>query len=252
MSVSVVQGSELLAKAIRGRRLELDLTVEVAAATAGVGSKSWSRYESGGSIRKDKVRGICKALRWRNLPAEELVDALLEAENYREHEAWSQPLYDTYGVRAAISFAVGSDILLDYICDDLQALATKPKGSHIGEIDCSLLSCILPEQFLVHYDYEFLFAMRIKIQHMRIIAHHGHTLIARSVLEELILYLIVEESRDILDNIDIAEDDDWDDWMFQLFDDMDIVTFLYNDRYLANGDTYHFDHWMDQQFYCDR
>jgi len=42
------------------RRSMLNLTIEEAASKAGVGTKTWSRYEAGGSIRKDKSKGICK------------------------------------------------------------------------------------------------------------------------------------------------------------------------------------------------
>ena len=53
-----------LGDAIKARRLELGLTIEDAAFRAGVGTKTWVRYESGSAIRTDKVHGICKALRW--------------------------------------------------------------------------------------------------------------------------------------------------------------------------------------------
>ena len=55
-----IQGNESLAKKIKFRRNELHLTIEEAALRAGVGSKTWSRYESGGSIRLDKCKGYVK------------------------------------------------------------------------------------------------------------------------------------------------------------------------------------------------
>ncbi len=39
------------------------MTIVEAASRAGVGTKTWYRYESGASIRSDKVKGICKALK---------------------------------------------------------------------------------------------------------------------------------------------------------------------------------------------
>ena len=68
MAQKTVQGSENLAKQIRSRRNELGLTIEEAASRAGVGTKTWSRYEAGESIRKDKCKGICRALNWQTLP----------------------------------------------------------------------------------------------------------------------------------------------------------------------------------------
>jgi hypothetical protein len=51
---------------------------------------------------------------------------------------------------------------------------------------------------------------------------------------------------------DESDYESWDEWAFDLFDDMDIVTFLYSDLFLlTSGDTYHFDHWFVQQFYLN-
>ena len=50
------------------------LTIEEAASRAGVGTKTWSRYEAGESIRVDKSKGICRALNWRAFPDEESED----------------------------------------------------------------------------------------------------------------------------------------------------------------------------------
>ena len=58
----------------------------------------------------------------------------------------------------------------------------------------------------------------------------------------------------ILPQLQIQEDDpdlEWDHWAFDLFDDMDIVTFLYSDFYLEQDHPYHFDHWWKEQFYCE-
>ena len=39
--------------------------------------------------------------------------------------------------------------------------------------------------------------------------------------------------------------------LLHLFDDMDIITFLYSDVYLNQEHPYHFCHWNDQQFYME-
>lgn len=54
------------------------------------------------------------------------------AGDYEKYEAWSKFLADNYGTAAAISFAVGSDILLDDIAQDTKELSSMPSGSHIG------------------------------------------------------------------------------------------------------------------------
>jgi len=43
----------------------------------------------------------------------------------------------------------------------------------------------------------------------------------------------------------------WESWPFDLFADMDIVTFLYSDYYLEQNHPYHFEHWREEQFYCN-
>ena len=49
-------------------------------------------------------------------------------------------------------------------------------------------------------------------------------------------------------NIDEDTDDEYDNrssWAFDVFDDMDIVTYLYSDlAALEPDDTYHFDNWF--------
>ena len=41
------------------------------------------------------------------------------------------------------------------------------------------------------------------------------------------------------------------DWVFDMFDDMDIITYLYSNEYLAEDHPFHFKHWSDQQFYME-
>ena len=64
MAMRSIKGNQELAKKIKARRNELGLTIEEAAIRAGVGIKTWSRYEAGESIREDKYKGVCKALNW--------------------------------------------------------------------------------------------------------------------------------------------------------------------------------------------
>ena len=83
-------GNRMLAKQIKSRRKELNLTIEEAASRAGVGTKTWYRYEAGESIRMDKCKGICKALNWHTLPDQENEDdKLISIQEYKKHAAWS-------------------------------------------------------------------------------------------------------------------------------------------------------------------
>ena len=245
MSKKIIKGTTKLSEAIRSRRQELGLTIEEAASRAGVGIKTWCRYEAGESIRQDKSKGVCKALNWHVLPGiEGSSDNMFDIEEYTSHSAWSEYINEIYGEAAAISFVIGSDILL-------------PKGVHIGQLNISMMKDLLPSQFLMRYDYEFLYCLRAEVIKLRRKANGNMPLIAHSVLQELTLYLIIEKAEFLMECMSqdmeecgIEGVDIWKDWIFDLFDDMDIVTFLYADCFLPCDHTYHFEHWTEKQFIC--
>ena len=199
------EGSAELADAIKRRRCELGLSAEEAARRAGVGAKTWFRYESGSSIRSDKVKGICRALSWSALPVQEGV-AKGVGEEYAwlesiddSHEAWSPWLVETFGRKAAVSFAVGSDILLDYLNEDLSGLSKMPSGTHLGELSCSWLADCLPQQFLTQYTYQFVYRLRTVLAQYRIRARFGHEMCAHSPAEELLVRQIRDFSFDAIE-----------------------------------------------------
>lgn len=256
MAQKTIQGSEALGKKIKLRRTELGLTIEEAATKAGVGTKTWCRYESGESIRSDKGKGICKALNWRSLPDEEDYDNDFSLEEYRDHEAWSSYLEQCFGVGAALSFAIGSDIIYDYIRQDIEELSSMPKGSHIGELGVSWMIDALPKQFLPEYDYDFLYQLKCCLQGLIGRAHAEKDLHGHSVMEELLIYLCNQEgisflelSGELMTIEDEMEDTDLEEWVFDLFDDMDIITYLYSNCYLPSNHVYHFSHWSEDRFY---
>lgn len=258
MAPKTIQGSEALAKQIRSRRNELGLTIEEAASRASVGTKTWSRYEAGESIRKDKWKGICKVLNWNTFPEQDReMEQGVFVQKYRGHEAWSKFLEENFGTRAAIAFSVGSDILLDHIEEDMSDLAPMPVGTHIGQLKVSHLYSELPQQFLMHYDYEFLYQLKCYLCMLRKRARRGNSMQAHSVMEELLIYLCNEEASvfmELYDANNVSVDDEYmstDEWIFDLFSDMDIVSFLYSDLYLSPDHLYHFSHWNDQVFYKD-
>lgn len=259
MSAKIVKGSTELGNKIRLRRNELNLTIEEAATKAGVGTKTWSRYEAGESLRRDKVPSICKTLNWHALPNQEESELPgMDLNHYKHSKIWSQTLADTLGDAVAISFVIGSDILLDNIEQDLESLSCKSKGTHIGELDLSWMKDSLPPQFLMLYDYDFLYYLKTTLVNYRNQAKNEVPLIAHTVIDELTLYLIMEESRFSMESIipylhpsSEETNSNWENWPFDLFDDMDIVTFLYSDYYLEKNHPYHFEHWKEEQFYCN-
>lgn len=256
MAIKTIKGSAEFANAIKQRRNEFNLTIEEAASKAKVGMKTWSRYESGESIRKDKAKGVLKALKWSKFPEVEN-DNLITLEELKNDEAWSVYLAENYGEYAAASFAIGIDILLDGLSEDLGALSSMPVGSHIGQLDVSWMEILLPKQFVVRYDYDFLHALLSTATTFRAQAAQSFPIVAHSVIEEIVLYMIVEESRELMEVIErnpknedeLYEYDDWDSWAFDIFGDMDVVTFLYSNFHLTSDDLYHFDRWLTRQFY---
>lgn len=257
MSQKSIKGTRKLGEAIRSRRQELGLTIEEAAFKAGVGVKSWCRYESGESIRKDKVKGICKALGWLAFPNQDASDEPeFDITYFKNHAAWSPYLCECFGEGVAISFVAGSEILSDNIEEDLMALSEMPRGSHIGQLPVSTLKGLLPEQFLMRYDYDFLYLLKTTVAGLTATIAREPDFLAHSVLEELAIYLIMEEATawaEILsaelETSDIDGLDRINDWVYDLFDDMDIVTFLFSGIYLPPQNTYHFDNWTKKQFY---
>lgn len=258
MSAKIIKSSIELGNKIRLRRNELGFTIEEAASKAGVGSKTWSRYESGESIRHDKVTSICKTLNWHTLPGHEEQPLEFDINEYKCSKIWPQALADMLGDAAAVSFVIGSDILLDSIEQDLASLSCESKGTHIGELELSWLKDSMPPQFLMRYDYDFLYYMKTTLLRYRHQASSKKAFVAHTVLEELVLYLVKEESALLMEGIAPylqPEDDefycDWDSWPFDLFNDMDVVTFLYSGYYLTEDHPYHFEHWWKAQFHCE-
>ena len=255
MSQKIIQGSREIADQIRRRRQELGLTIEEAASRAGVGTKTWCRYEAGESIRKEKCRGICRSLNWRAFPNQEEENVTGSFDGYREHGAWSEYLEKNYGISAAMSFAAGSEIFRDHIEDDMKALASMPRGTHLGQLSVSMLSYMLPDQFLMDYDYDFLYRLKCALQEMAGRAGTGESMTAYSVLQEMVIYLCVREAAALMElwpgressgNTEGTADEDW---MFDLFGDADLISFLYSGLYLQPDHPYHFSRWDDFQFY---
>lgn len=254
MAQQTIQNSSELARRIKQRRIELNLTIEEAASRAGVGTKTWSRYENGESIRKDKSKGICKALNWHTLSEQEDDNIKFCIEEYRQHDSYSTFLEDFLNPLAAASFVIGSEIILDNLNGDLEALSSMPRGSHVGELPISFMAPVLPPQFLMNYDYEFLYLLRSRVIHFCDISHRGDKIIAHSVIDELALYLIMEESSFLMESMDYSDTEfqsdhsTWEGWVYTIFDDNDLLI-LFSDEYIASSNLYHFSHWLENQFW---
>ena len=87
MAQKAIQNNPKLAEMIKKRRNELHLTIEEAAQRAGVGTKTWCRYEAGEAIRHDKYKGVCKALNWLQFPTEDNTEGTIDLEEYKNHKS---------------------------------------------------------------------------------------------------------------------------------------------------------------------
>lgn len=258
MAMESFNNSTEFASLIKNRRAELNLTIEEIAEKAGVGTKTWSRYEAGNPIRKDKIKGVLRALKWRNIPSQHGSTITKEAlvKEYKNHKAWSNFIYENFGLYATISFIIGSEILTDYIKDDLEELSKLPKGTHIGQLEFSMLSIILPNEYLMEYDYTFLYSFYKFVQNTINQVSSKDSFVAHKPIDEIILYLIVNESRILMEemenNLSVNDANDFsyrDEWIFDMFDDSDVETFLFSDVNLSVPETYQFGNWFKDQFY---
>lgn len=41
------------------------------------------------------------------------------------------------------------------------------------------------------------------------------------------------------------------EWAFEMFDDIDIITFLFSGLFIDDEESYHFDHWTKRQFFIE-
>ena len=248
-------GSKELGAAMRARREELGMTVEQAAGRAHVGQKTWSRYESGESIRSDKVRGVCASLGWKTLG-----DAYASEDDAEVDEAyfksigegskgWVPCIERSFGRKAAAAFCIGSEILLEELSMDLEELAAMPRGSHLGEAGVSLTLPLFPVQFVMQYDYEFIYKLRARLVLLREALPHCDHFRVHMVADELLLRMIDQEAMPAMEAWTEQDDEHSDDWVADICEDDDISLYLYSPwSYLERHHTYHFEHWFDHSF----
>jgi len=172
----------------------------------------------------------------------------------KDHPAWSDALEKDFGRSCAVIFAVGSDILSDSAAEDLAALSKEPRWTHIGQLSASMLDGLLPPQFVTRYDYEFVYSLKSAVDSLRKRFANG-ALVANSVIEELALYLAFSHAEELSASSDelLDEEDDWIEWVGDILGDIDVLTFLYStDIVLTPSAAYHFDHWLEPQFWQER
>lgn len=263
MAPRTVAGSEELGLLIRARRTELGLSIEQVASSAGLGSETWRRYENGSSIRQDKMRAVCRALKWRALPvvgsgtstgSQDAPSGMWELA--AQSSAYAPSLVEEYGEEAARVFAVGCDIISDQIKDDLEQLRSMPRGAHVGEAPAAWLDGQLPPRWLMRYDYDFLFRLRATVEAVRLRAvHHNYDGIpyfTRCVADDLALHLIMEQGMVAFEDTDHRiNQHDVDEWEYEMNgEDDEVMTLLYSEWFDSSpAQRWHFDRWFDYTHY---
>lgn len=255
MVPNTIKSSPALGRQIKNRREKLGMSIEEAAVKSQVSNKTWSRYESGESIRGDKLPHLLRTLRWKELPIddEDVEKSILDGVD-ETHAAWSEHLATTYGRKTAACFAVASDLLMDQVKDDLFYLSDQPAGTHLGQIGSSWIAEDLPPQFYIRYDYDFVFALLQTIRSLRHFAKAGRVIQAHTVMGELVLYLIelqIDVLRDEIPGLDeMLLDEIPEGFLGELTDDADFAYFCYSPIALIPAShPYHFDNWLKPQFW---
>lgn len=171
-----------------------------------------------------------------------------------DHEAWSVALEKALGRDVAVAFAIGSDWALDSAQEDLDLMASMPRGAHIGELDISNLDDTPPLQFITRYDYDFLYLLVNRIRALRYMAKKGGRIVCHTVLKEVALHVICEYAQFVFDLAEYvpAEGADPMETFAEIAGDCDIDMWLFcRDSLVAPGDNYYFDCWNEPQFFLE-
>ena len=279
-----------IAEAMRDRRVELGLTVEESAERAGVSTQTWRNYEHGRTtVRGDKQHGVWDVLGWeqpgrwaplsalervvepaggpldddvmesfRNLWGDEPADGATKTLGPPAWDsvpdvlgAYSPLLATTLGEGAARCYALGADLYGRLLEEDLGALAAMPRDAHIGQLDVSHMSEMLPSLWLTRYDYEFLFQLK------EIGAVTTHRLVGaepapdeplvRSFAEAIVVHDAFALGGVVASSlgVDLAERD-WEGWVNALSGPAEPAHRLTSTVLIPSADEMiHIDHWFD-------
>lgn len=193
----------------------------------------------------------------------------------RSEGCWPARLEKELGFAVAYSLQTGLQILHDYIRDDLAKLHDMPAGTHIGELEYSMTEGYLPNQFLMKYDYDFLFRLnRIIERKMAYVEDLGRR-DAHRVIDEIIFRAVNNIANSSIDDLlkeqpelkaifcpecddeeemETEEDEcvpiSYYDWVYDtMFDDADVDMLFIEGFYFTEDDNYHFSHWFEDQFW---
>lgn len=172
----------------------------------------------------------------------------LNLSDYKNLDGWSAYIQEFFGTDAAIAFAAGSDIFLNFLEEDLEELSQLSANSHLGQLSCSLIKDRLPKQFLMNYTYEFLLKVKQSLIQLYMRAKAGLPMEPSSVIEEILIKICVE-----IGECDVAFNEAKiytynKEWIYDLFGDSDMEDLLYSGFLVDQNNDYHIDYWFKKWF----
>lgn len=195
----------------------------------------------------------------------------------RGSSVWSTTLAEEYGELAAFTMALGMDVLFDDIKETIEILAKAPTGATCYDYEDDLpWDCYsIPEAFGRFYTVDFFRQLLKVIESIRECLITNGELVAHSVAEEMCIFLAVQHAWGVLslekvpqslfkigcyeqdviaETPELATDrsepigkDEAVDWVFDLFDDSDLLL-LYK---LKSKDVDGVAYWFEKRFWMD-
>ncbi len=109
----------------------------------------------------------------------------------------------------------------------------------------------------MQYDYDFVYRLRSELIWLRKGTKQKEGIVyPHTVLQELLYYMCVDEVHTYIDlcgiDVDEDEDEEWDEWIYYLFEDMGLVENLYTIGYVIEDSIYHFSRWNEPVFHLDK
>lgn len=166
---------------------------------------------------------------------------------------WPYEIAKRYGIPAAYALLIGLELLEDEAKESYDELenGTAPEETS--------LAIMLPKVFSGRYDNSFYKTMLEHIEAIREIIRDQAPFLMHSVLDELIIYLAIDEAEMYFELCpltlealsDYAKAADWYSWVADHFEDDDTVLCLYTFPQIAlcEESQFAFEHWTDNIFW---
>jgi hypothetical protein len=153
------------------------------------------------------------------------------------------------GEAGARAFEAGFAWLQNGIEDDIRELAKLPRGTHIGELAASWLHGVLPNRWMMHYDYDFLYRFLAAMFQLRTRAINEPAPCTVSAVDDLALHMILTQGAQRLreedpERVAKGEEQAWE--LALNGDDEDVIIALFHEAIeVEPSNNWHFERWFD-------